>query len=321
MRTRSYVIISGFFSVLAIIDLFLCALITGIFIYMRKSILFLWAVSLTCCAWAQDNMEAFRHLSIGGELGLHGVGVELAMPVQKHLVFKAGYNQALPGDLLSTDMPFDTKDLREAQEQYSTLTGYEFKNKFEDESVINAGIRMGLTNLKAMVNWYPFSTGRFYVAGGVYYTPRKAQDDPFLKISGNTTENDWAALQELNEKYPDVTAPGGKRELAMEIGDEKYPVIENEGKGFMQADFRIDPLKYYLGIGLGRCVPNKTIGLQLEAGALIYHNATLYCQDKEVGSLMDAADVLGDDTKEIIEYVDKYPIYPQLTLRISFRLF
>ena len=285
---------------------------------MRKLFLLVLTAGFTCFATAQDNMEAFRHLSIGGEVGLHGFGVEVAMPIQKHFVFKAGYNWAPSGDLVGTDLSLDTKDLREAQEQYSTLTGYNFQNKFEDESKINAGLQMGLTNYKAMINWYPFTSGRLYLAGGVYYTPDKNQDDPFLRISGNTTENDWAALKELNQKYPDAS---GDREMALEIGDEKYPVIEKDGCGYMQADFKMDPLKYYVGLGLGRCVPNRFMGLQLEVGAMIYHNAVLYCQDKEVGSIVDAAEGLGNDAKEILEYVDKYPIYPQVTLRLSFRLF
>lgn len=263
---------------------------------------------------AQDNMEAFRHLSIGAEAGLHGLGVELAMPVQKHLVLKVGYNWAPSGDLLSTDINIDTEELKEAQEQYDALL--HFQNKFEDNAVVKAGLQMGLTNYKAMINWYPFTTGRFYLAGGFYYTPDKNQDDPFIRISGNTTENDWAALQELREKTHDDSY-----DIALTIGDEKYPVIEKDGCGYMQADFKFDPLKYYVGMGLGRSVPNKFIGLQFELGAMIYHNSVLYCQDKEVGSIMDAAEGLGNDAKEILEYVDKYPIYPQLTLRLSFRLF
>ncbi len=263
---------------------------------------------------AQENMEAFRHLSIGAEAGLHGLGVELAMPVQKHLVLKVGYNWAPSGDLLSTDINIDTQDLKEAQEQSDAFL--HFQNKFEDNSVINAGLQMGLTNYKAMINWYPFTTGRFYLAGGFYYTPGKNQDDPFLRISGNTTENDWAALQELREK-----TNNDNYDIALTIGDEKYPVIEKDGCGYMQADFKFDPLKYYVGMGLGRSVPNKIVGLQFELGAMIYHNSVLYCQDKEVGSIMDAAEGLGNDAKEFLEYVDKYPIYPQLTLRLSFRLF
>lgn len=281
---------------------------------MRNIVLSLFAAFIACSAWAQDNMEAFRHFSVGAEVGLHGFGVELAMPVQKHLVIKAGYNWAPAGDLFRTDLVLDTKDLREAQEQYTAVTTQEFEHKFGDEAIINAGLGLNLTNFKAMINWYPFAFGRFYVAGGVYYTPSSKQNDPFLKVSGNTTENDWEALKELNSKYP-----GQEKELSLTIGDEKYPVIEKDGCGYMQADFRMDPLKYYLGLGIGRCIPNKIIGMQMEAGAMIYHNSILYCQDKQVGSITDAAEGLDNDAKEILEYVDKYPIYPQITLRLSFR--
>ena len=266
---------------------------------------------------AQDNMEAFRHFSVGAEVGLHGFGVELAMPVQKHLVLKAGYNWAPEGDLLKTDIVLDTKDLQQIQEQYSAI--HEFQHKFSDEAIIDAGLGLNLSNVKAMINWYPFALGRFYVAGGIYYTPSSKKDTPFLSVSGTTTENDWAALLELKEFEQTYNPTAPERELALKIGEESYPVIEKDGCGYMQADFRMDPLKYYLGIGLGRCVPNGRVGLQLEAGAMIYHNSVLYCQDKEVGSITDAAEGLDNDAKEILEYVDKYPVYPQITLRLSFR--
>lgn len=268
---------------------------------------------------AQDNMEAFRHLSVGAEIGLHGIGVEVAMPIQKHLVLKAGYNWVPSGDLFSTDINIDTKELKEAQETYDPIV--HFQHKFGDEAIINTGLQMGLTNFKAMINWYPFATGRLYLAGGVYYTPSSKQDQPFVGLSGKTTENDWAALKELNEYEHTLNPLAPERELAVKIGDESYAVKEVDGCGFMQADYRFDPLKYYVGIGLGRCIPNKFIGLQFEMGAMIYHNSVLYCQDKEVGSITQAADAFGNDSKEILEYVDKYPFYPQVTLRLSFRMF
>lgn len=286
-------------------------------LYMRKLFLTLFAALTAACSLsAQENMVAFRHLSIGAEAGLHGFGVEVALPIQKHFVLKAGYNWAPEGDLFNTDIFLDTKDLRQAQEDYSSQSGYEFQNRFADESIITSGVRMGLANYKAMINWYPFSSGRFYFAGGVYYTPDADRNDPFISLSGNTTDNDWAALQELNEKDP-----GQKREMALEIAGKPYPVIEKDGKGYMKSEFRIDPLKYYVGMGLGRCIPDRFMGLQLEMGAMIYHNAVLYCQDMEVNTITEAANGLGDDTREILEYVDKYPIYPQVTLRLSLRLF
>ena len=259
---------------------------------------------------AQDNMEPFKHLAVGVEAGLHGVGLEVAVPVHKHLVVRAGYNWVPSGDLVNAEFGIDTKDLKEAQQQYDPIM--HFQHKFGDEATINAGMQVGLQNLKLMLNWYPFESSRFYLAGGFYYAANK---NSFLNLHGNTTENDWAALQELRQKTGDDSY-----EIALEIGNEKYPVIEKDGCGYMQADYKFDPLKYYVGLGLGRSVPNKRVGLQFAAGTMIYTGAKFYLQDKEV-IMADAAEQLGDQVKVISEYVSKFPLYPQLTLRLNFLAF
>ena len=259
---------------------------------------------------AQDNMEPFKHLGVGVEAGLHGFGVDLSMPVCKGLVVKAGYNFVPSGDIFSTQFSIDTEELKEAQEQYDALL--HFQNKFGDEAEIDAGLQLGLSNIKLLLNWYPFESSSFYLAGGFYYTPGSKS---FINIHGNTTPNDWAALQELREKTGDDSY-----EIALEIANQKYAVVEKDGCGYMQADFKMDPLKYYLGLGLGRSVPNKRVGLQFELGAMIYSNAKFYLQDKEV-PMADAAEQLGDAAKTAIGYMEKFPIYPQLALRLNFLAF
>ena len=264
-------------------------------------------------------MVPFSHLSVGAEIGLHGVGVELALPIQEHLVLKAGYNFSPKKDLFNTNMTIDTYDLKSAQEQYEAYSAamgqnYRFENRFEDEAVINAGVNLGVTNYKIMLNYYPFMSRKFYLAGGVYYSATDNNDQPLITVSGQTTENDWNALLELREKTAE------NHVMAIEIGETKYPVIERDGCGYIQADFMVDPLKYYLGIGSGRCIPNRSVGLQFELGAMIYSGAALVCQGKDV-DMESLGDKFGDDVKEFMEYVKRYPIYPQLTLRLCFRLF
>ena len=260
---------------------------------------------------AQENMEPFRHFSVGVEAGLHGVGIEVAMPVLPSLVVKAGYNWFPSSELVKTDVSADTKDLKEAQEQYTALTSYQFQNKFGDEAVVSAGAQVGLSNFKLMLNWYPFKSSNFYLAGGLYYAP-KDDDKPFLRISGNTTENDWAALKELRDKS------GVDYDISLEIGNEKYAIMEKDGKGYLQADYKIDPLKYYVGFGFGRSIPNKLIGFQFELGTMIYHSTGFYFQEKEV-DMGDAAEQFGDAAKTAVEYLDKFPIYPQIAFRLNFR--
>ena len=278
---------------------------------LRRIILFLFSFCVVCGISAQDNMEPFRHFSIGAEAGLHGFGVELAMPVHKKLVLKAGYNWSPDKDLLNTDIIIDTKEYR----QYQDLTPLlRWEHKFEDETIIHSGFRLGMSNLKAMINWYPFSLGRFYMSGGVYYSAKK--DNPFIMLSGYTSREDWAALEEYRNKTIDLDK---SNQLAIEIDGEQYAAVEREKRGYIEADYITSQLKYYVGMGLGRCIPNNTFGLQLEVGAMIYSNAKLYCQDKEIGAIREAAVAFGEDTREILEYMDKYPVYPQLTMRFSFR--
>ena len=279
---------------------------------MRKLFVTALAAIMALGISAQDNMEPFRHFSVGVEAGLHGVGIEVAMPVLPSLVVKAGYNWFPSSELVKTDVSADTKDLKQAQEDYTTATSYQFQNKFGDEAVVSAGAQVGLSNFKLMLNWYPFKSSSFYLAGGMYYAP-KDDDKPFLRISGNTTENDWAALQELRDQIP-----AEKYDISLEIGNEKYAIMEKDGKGYLQADYKIDPLKYYVGFGFGRSIPNKLIGFQFELGTMIYHTTGFYFQEKKV-DMGDAAEQFGDAAKTAVEYLDKFPIYPQIAFRFNFR--
>lgn len=279
---------------------------------MRKLFVTSLAAIMALGISAQDNMEPFRHFSVGVEAGLHGVGIEVAMPVLPNLVVKAGYNWFPSSELVKTDVSADTKDLKQAQEDYTTATSYQFQNKFGDEAVVSAGAQVGLSNFKLMLNWYPFKSSSFYLAGGMYYAP-KDDDKPFLRISGNTTENDWAALQELRDQIP-----AENYDISLEIGNEKYAIMEKDGKGYLQADYKIDPLKYYVGFGFGRSIPNKLIGFQFELGTMIYHTTGFYFQEKKV-DMGDAAEQFGDAAKTAVEYLDKFPIYPQIAFRFNFR--
>ena len=93
---------------------------------------------------AQDNFEAFRHLGVGVEAGLHGFGIDVAMPVYKGLIVKAGYNFVPSGDLFSTQFSIDTKDLKEAQEQCDPII--HSQNKSGTEAVIAAGLQLRMAH-------------------------------------------------------------------------------------------------------------------------------------------------------------------------------
>ena len=287
--------------------------------FKKTIVTFLILFAAFFCVTAQDNMEAFRHVSVGGEIGLHGLGVEVAMPIHRKVVLKAGYNWTSGRDILNTNILIDTRELREEQDRLAAESNRPFNPSIGDTTVIRTGLSLGLNNLKVMVNWYPFSLGRFYLAGGIYYSFK--EKDPFIKLSGYTTSNDWKAYEEICNRGHHFDEHGSSRDLfmALNIDGQDYNITDKGSRGYLEADYVTSQLKYYLGMGLGRCVPNNRVGLQFEVGAMIYKSSTLYCQDTEVKSIREASVAFGDDIKEILEYVDIYPVYPQLTMRLSFR--
>ena len=278
-------------------------------------------LSLLCCALsAQYNMDPFRHLSVNVEAGLHGTGVEVAIPVSHHLVIKGGYNMAPAVDLFKTEIPVNTTGLMDAQNRYEQTGSandgnHVFSYRFSGESVVHAGVRLGQNNYKLMLNWYPFAGGKFYLSGGVCYSRSRSRGD-LLKLEGHTSADDWAALTELREKT------GKDYEMTIYIGNKPYNLLDDgSGCGYLSSSLRIDPLKYYAGLGLGRCIPNRFMGLQIELGAMVFQNPELFCQNMSAGSLSEASDgSLGDDVKDIAVNMERYPVYPQMTLRLCFRV-
>ena len=59
----------------------------------------------------------------------------------------------------------------------------------------------------------------------------------------------------------------------------------------------------------------------MEIGAMAFRNSELFCQNRSVGVLDKVSDgSLGGDVKDIAENMNRFPLYPQMTLRLCFRL-
>lgn len=275
---------------------------------MKRTFLAALAAMLTLgTVSAQNNMTPFSHLGIGFEVGLQGGGVELSMPLTNRLVVKAGLNWFPAMTVYSQEFKINTQDLKASQTYFDGLNGGPaFQHYFGAESKVNADASLGLKNWKFMLNFYPRTDGKFYVAAGVY-----TGEENLVQLSGNTNENDWAALKELNDLNKQYNL--STQELEVSINGQKFPISEKDGCGYMEADYRIAKVKPYLGIGFGRAIPDKRVGFQFEVGAWYHGQGTLYCQDQLIPE--------GDDLKDITQYTDKLKFYPQLTLRLTGLLF
>ena len=144
-----------------------------------------------------------------------------------------------------------------------------------------------------LVDYYPFLSSSFFVTAGAYFGGSK-----LVKITGHSDE-----LKEyVNE--------GGKAGIV--IGDQTIPVDKdgNISGGLKAAGFRP-----YLGVGFGRAVPKKRIGVQFELGVQFHGTPKVYTDAGILGSTSTD----GDDS--FTKIIDKLTVYPVMKLRFCGRLF
>ena len=117
-------------------------------------------------------------------------------------------------------------------------------------------------------------------------------------------------LEEFSDELKEYVNEGGKAGIV--IGDQTIPVDKdgNIAGGLKAAGFRP-----YLGVGFGRAVPKKRIGVQFELGVQFHGTPKVYTDAGILGSTSTD----GDDS--FTKIIDKLTVYPVMKLRFCGRLF
>ena len=196
-----------------------------------KKIIFLWAIlsiGMMCSpVSAQKELGIFNSLSVGVSAGTTGIGIDVATPVTPHFAIRGGVS-FMPGISFDTDVDVDLKN-PELGEQTSSLdlTG-----------------NMKRASGELLVNYYPFLSSSFFVTAGAYFGGNK-----LLKVKGHSDE------------LAEYVQEGGQAGII--IGDQVIPVDKN---GNVSGGFKVSGFRPYIGVGFGRAVPKKRIGVQFELG-------------------------------------------------------
>ena len=146
-----------------------------------------------------------------------------------------------------------------------------------------------------LVNYYPFKKGSFFLTAGAYFG-----GGTLLKINGHSDE-----LKEL-------VAEAGKAGVV--IGDYTIPVDKN---GNVSGGLKVSSFRPYVGLGFGRAVPKKRLGVMFELGVQFHGKPDVYTDYGNVNNLLDEVDP--DDTFSKI--MDKLTVYPVMKIRLCGRIF
>lgn len=244
-----------------------------------KKIIFLWAIlsiGMMCSpVSAQKELGIFNSLSVGVSAGTTGIGIDVATPVTPHFAIRGGVS-FMPGISFDADVDVDLKD-----------------PKLEENSSLNLTGNMKRASGELLVNYYPFLSSSFFVTAGAYFGGNK-----LLKVKGHS------------DKLAEYVNGGNQASII--IGDQEIPVDKN---GNVSGGFKVSGFRPYIGVGFGRAVPKKRIGVQFELGVQFHGSPKLY------SSAGDLSGALADSDDDFTKIMDKLTVYPVMKVRFCGRLF
>ncbi len=240
---------------------------------------------------AQDKKErnahytenAFSHLNISAGFSTLGTSIELATPLASNLKLKAGINFF---DKTTHDTTIDLDD----------PTGTLNKAFGEDVSY-RASLNIKTFHTNVFVDYYPFKKGIFHITGGIYIGETKISANGRIV---NRQGND--AHLRPGYDWPQVEFDGNIIDI-------------NEGRIDAAVNFG-NTVKPYLGIGLGRTVSKRRLGVRFEAG-MMFAGSLKVTQN---GKTVSKSDLRMDNFEDIDKYKNLLKYYPMVKLQLNYRI-
>lgn len=307
------------------------------------------ALAVSMMTGAAQAQEAFKHLGMSIEAGTTGAGINLSYPlVSDHIILTLGYN--LPTFTYKTDFDLKTGSINgeidrangmidryndvitrypdeAAKRGLSMIDRIENVNKIKTD--IEATIDFG--NFKALIEYYPTKSSNFHFTAGLFigsgdWISVSAQADQalwntYLRAIEQNSKIVPMSANDIAPGFPSTDiAPVSDLDKAAKfnIYDQTF-LLDKDSKGHMDAKLTVMKAKPYIGIGFGNSVPvNHRVGFQMELGAY-YHGRPSIESPCEVN--YDSSAYGSDKIDDVMEVIQKMTWYPQLTFRITGRIF
>lgn len=186
-----------------------------------------------------DDDLMFNHLSVGGSIGLNGIGVDVAMPATAHFTLHAGFSTFSLGEL----------KMKVADEMSTIVSAFnipqqEILNNAMDKTV-EMTIAFNMYTGHLLVDYHPWHTSDFRVTAGMMIG-----NSNVLHIY-NTVDGSMSFINACNKLVDDYN----------KAFDTNYPysglqfgnyILTADEKGNVDAMMKVWVVRPYLGIGWGR---------------------------------------------------------------------
>lgn len=221
----------------------------------------------------RDDMRFLDHLTLGGEMGTMGIGLEAATPLRPNIRLRAGI-MALPfTSVFADDSHQDFLEVVSAKgNSYDYMVA-------RDERIMKAllkewlpyrsssfpntvDIKEKLLRIegKVLVDFYPKRGSWFYFTAGAYIGN---MDQWHMK--GGIDPIYAKAVSVVNDYLPEDDK---MRLLSINPSFNYYSEAEVGSDGKVDYSYRVLPVKPYVGIGFGRMLPKRKLGCHFDLGVL-----------------------------------------------------
>ena len=268
------------------------------------SLLFLTAITGQVRAQSADdsNTGMFNHLSMGLSVGTDGLGIGVAAPIGCHFAVRAEYNF----------LPFTLK--YKSDVKLGSDPAY-----LEDVDRVDIEGKLKMNSFALLFDYYPFKKSSFRITAGAYIATKNIIEIRNKSAFLDPAYYGTAGLQLGN---------------AASVSDIYTVVSDNEGN--IKADVKVNAFRPYIGIGFGRSVPRKRIGVQFDLGVQFWGKPELMTNlmyfDGDKGDFVQTYEAVNKEriTREDGDYKDirdgiktahKIRVYPVISVRLNGRIF
>lgn len=165
--------------------------------------------------------------------------------------------------------------------------------------------KLNVCDFKFLVDVYPSKNGSFHFTVGAFIG-----SDKFVKATNTSMF---------------IKNPAKYGKIGLTLGDKRVTTDEH---GYAQADLVVNSFKPYLGLGFGRAVPRKRVGVSFDFGLKFWGKPALGAtvvddwgqKSYHKFKYTELTDDDDEDLKDGLKIASKVFAFPVLTLRLSGRI-
>lgn len=225
---------------------------------------------------------AFDNVSIGVEASTTGIGLSVATPLHRAFTLRGGFN-VLPFSYRYTYDDFDPLMVAGTEVSVPGLG-------------LKASSRMYTGHL--IVDWVPFrrGTSTFFLAAGLYFGGSR-----LLDVTGRFDPAELAAAGIPADQIENIR---------LDVGG---TTIAPNSDGSAEAQLKVNAIRPYVGLGVGRAIPRGRVGFRAEAGAIFHGKPSIASPNIVKQTPTSELDGLN-------KFLSKWKVYPVLSLKMTVKI-